>query len=147
MDWPERARRARVTALAAAERLDVEAGTPIEVVRLDIEDARYMLVPMIEAGLVVGVVETDGEGRQVRRTGRLRSPNSFVPLAEVEARARIATVDLRQPSRVFLGWRPCRQSWDGFNPFWVIEFADGDRRYVDQAGHVHSALDPGGPGG
>ncbi len=147
MDWAERARHAQAAALAVSGSDARRAGTPIEVVRLDLDDARYMLVPMIEAGLVVGVVETDGEGRQVRRTGRLSSSDGVVALAEGEARARIAAVDPRQPSRVFLGWRPCRQSWDGFNPFWVIEFGDGDRRYVDQGGHVHSALDPGGPGG
>ena len=149
MDWPERARRARVTALAAAERLDVEAeaGTPIEVARLDIEDERYILVPLLADGRTTGLVETDQEGRQARRVAALRSVGAVVPLTADEARARAARVDARTPRRTFLGWRPCRQSWDGFNPFWVLEFGDDDRLYVDQAGRVHPTLDPGGPGG
>lgn len=149
MDWPERARRARATALAAAERLGSggEAGTPIEVTRLDIEGERYILVPLIDDGWTMGLVETDQEGGQARRVAALRSAGAVVPLTAEEARARAAVLDVRTPRRVFLGWRPCRQSWDGFNPFWVLEFGDDDRLYVDQAGRVHPALDPGGPGG
>ncbi|MCO8146553.1 hypothetical protein NHN26_15130 [Rhodovulum tesquicola] len=141
---PSDARAAAIAGLAAGDGLQgAVAGEPAFVHRLDLADAGYYLVPLLREGILVGIAEIEARGCTLAKAGAITAPGTPFLLDPEAARAALPVPSGGAP---FLGWQPCRESWDSFLPFWVFDTAEG-RFHVDQSGQVHRQLGTGARGG
>jgi hypothetical protein len=121
----------------------LDAGPPARVKRLD-RPGGYLLVPIHDAVGLRGIVQLDEQGLSVESSAAIRDPAS-VFLATDEAV--LEAVQTALPNRhgwgtAFLGWRPCRESFDSMRPLWVVPHADGES-YVSQSCEVFEVLTVG----
>jgi hypothetical protein len=121
----------------------LHAGLPIQVERLDRPGA-YFLIPILDTSGLRGIVQIDADQGTVESSAAIRDPGSRFLLSadaalEAASRALPETAGWQTP---YLGWRPCRESFDSFAPFWVVPH-DGGRVFVTQAGAVFEALTSG----
>ncbi|MBL8191366.1 MAG: hypothetical protein JNK38_25340 [Acidobacteria bacterium] len=105
---------------------------PNLVVRLD-RPGTYFLIGISDSAGLRGIVQLDGLSLAVESTAIIRDPQSSFLLSEQEA---LQTVKAAFPQKsgwhdAFLGWRPCRESFDSMRPLWVLPYSDGEV-YVTQ---------------
>lgn len=122
---------------------ELVAGQPARVERLDRPGA-YVLVPVQDAAGLRGIVQLDAQELSVETYAEIRDPASpfLATEAEVLAAARSAFPDKRGWRTPFLGWQPCRESFDSLRPLWVVPHAEG-QVYVTQSREVFEALTTG----
>jgi hypothetical protein len=111
--------------------------------RLD-KPGEYFLVPIRDGLGLRGVVQVDAERRRVESSAAILDPATELLLRADTAlaaalRSRPNLRDWRTP---FLGWRPCRESFDSMRPLWVIRHAEGEL-FVTQSGGVFETLTSG----
>ena len=119
------------------------AGPAVRVERLD-RPGDYLLVPIQDAAGLRGIVQLDALTLAVQSSAAIRDPAAIFLTTEAEALAAAgAAFPLRRDwGKPFLGWRPCRESFDSLRPLWVVPHHDG-QAYVTQSGHVFEALSTG----
>jgi hypothetical protein len=119
------------------------AGVPVRVERLDRTDA-YLLVPIYDDVGLRGIVQLGVQGQSVESSAAIRDPAAtFLATEEtVLAAAKTALPDMVGWGKPFLGWRPCRESFDSMRPLWVVPHRDG-RVYVTQSCEVFEVLTAG----
>ncbi|GAA0310894.1 hypothetical protein [Rhodovulum strictum] len=137
---PSEARAAAISGLSAG---GAAAGEPVYVRRLDLTEGGYYLVPFLRDGTLVAIAEIEAQGCTLAKTGAITAPGTPFLLDPETARAALPVPAEAAP---FLGWRPSRESWDSFLPFWVFDTPDG-RYFVDQSGQVHRSLGTEARGG
>lgn len=127
---------------AAREREELRAEAPARVVRLDRAGA-YWLVPIRDSVGLRGIVQLD-EGGAVAASAAIRDPTAgfLINAAAALAAAKRALPGKRGWGSPYLGWRPCRESFDGMRPLWVIPHSEGNA-YVSQGGDVFERLTAG----
>ena len=105
----------------------------------------YALVEFGEPSTVVAVAAVDPRTGEVLTSARLPGTGPHLQLGEAEAVAAVG----RPTGRARLVWQPSRQSRSMLYPLWEVRGVDETDMpvYVDQAGQIWSALEPGGPGG
>lgn len=124
-----------------------EPAEAVYVERLDLAAAGYYLVPFYAEETLTGIVEVDAQSCRVTKSGvigREGVPFMLEPAAAIRAAA--AALGSSDPGKPWLAWRPCKESFESFLPFWTID-CGGNRLYVDQAGKVHKTLTITGKGG
>jgi len=143
---PAEARAAALAGLPAPLKDEISgavAGDPVHVRRLDREDAGYFLVPLLYTGRMVALAEIDAENCALSKAAAIRDSAAGTRIdAAAARRAAGAPAD----AAAWLGWQPCRESWDSFLPFWVVETSRGPV-YVDQSGMAHRRLTTSARGG
>lgn len=119
------------------------AGAPVRVVRLDRPGA-YLLVPIYDGGGLRGVVQLHAQDMTVESMATIRdSASAFLVSPEAAlAGAQEALPERRGWGVPFLGWRPCRESWNSLRPLWVVPHAEG-QVYLTQDGEVYETLTAG----
>ena len=127
---------------------DLRAGEPVRVVRLDNSSRGYFLVPLRDDAGLSGIVQVDARSGAVETSARIADPSAafLLPPARALAAARAARPTLSGWGSPFLGWRPCKESFDAMQPLWVVPHGDGVV-YVDRSGRVFGALSVSGRGG
>lgn len=121
--------------------------TPFFVKRLDVENSAYFLVPWMEKNKVALIMQIDA------RNGEFQGVSIFEKVKE----SPIISHDLASecartayPSASFIDrglvWKPCEESTDPFNPFYLLEFGDS-KVYVTMNCTVLTSLTPLGKGG
>jgi hypothetical protein len=105
----------------------------------------YALVELGEPWAVVAVAAVDQATGQVLTSARLPGTGPHLRLGEVAALDAAG----RSGGRARLVWRPSRQSQSMLYPLWEVRGADEEEApvYVDHAGSIWPAIEPGGPGG
>jgi hypothetical protein len=90
------------------------------------------------------MVQLAEDGRTVESSAIIRDPTSRLLLhpAAAAAMARAALPAERGWGDPYLGWRPCRESFDSLRPLWVVPHAAGEA-FVTQAGTVFETLTSG----
>lgn len=93
-------------------------------------------------------MQVDIDTCMVTKAGAIRGENvEFLLIKELALKAANQTMPGLEIHRSpWLGWRPCSESFESFQPLWVIEHSTG-KIYVDQQGRVHSRLTIEGKGG
>jgi hypothetical protein len=116
----------------------------VRVARLDRPGIDFFLIPIRDAGGLRGIVQLDAQTGGVEASAVIRDPASpFLVTAEAaEAAAHRALPRARDWREPFLGWRPCRESFDSMRPLWVVPHADGEA-FVTQGLAVFEALTSG----
>lgn len=134
---------------AGASGTALRAGAPARIVRLDQTDRGYFLVPILDASSGLrGIVQIDAQSGAEETSALIVDPSAafLLPEAAALAAARRARPQVRDWGKPFLGWRPCRESFNSLQPLWVVPH--GDRAvYVDQSGRAFDQLSLGGRGG
>jgi hypothetical protein len=126
----------------------LRAETPVRVARLDQEGRGYFLVPIRDDAGLRGIVQIDAQTGEEESSARIQDPSSPFLLGDDVAldAARKARPQVRDWGRHYLGWRPCKESFNSLRPLWVV--THGDRAvYVDQTGRVFDELAISGRGG
>lgn len=139
-----RARHGKAGASGAALR----AGAPARVVRLDQLQRCYFLVPILDASGLRGIVQLDAQTGEEETSAQIKDPSSafLLPAAAALESARQARPDVRDWAAPYLGWRPCKESFNSLRPLWVVPH--GSRAsYVDQSGRAFDELTVSGRGG
>ena len=144
----EEALQAAVAAFAAQHHLasaagQLAAGPAMHVERLDRPGA-YLLVPIRTAAGLRGIVQLDEGTLAAELSAAIRNPAaSFLATQDdALAAARAALPHQRDWGKPFLGWRPCRESFDSLRPLWVVPHTGG-QAYVTQNGEVFEELSAG----
>jgi hypothetical protein len=121
----------------------LRAGSAIRVQRLDVSGS-YFLVPLRDDSGLRGIVQLDALGQAVESVAVVRDPTSPFLLSAQEAlhAAQNALPDVQHWEVPYLGWQPCRESFDSLMPLWVVPHAQG-RAFVTQAAKVFVALTAG----
>lgn len=119
------------------------AGPPARVARLDRPGA-YLLIPIRDASGLRGIVQLDPSDLALESAATVRDPASPFLLLPVEAAAaaHAAFPAFSGWGQPFLAWRPCRESFSSFQPFWVVPHSGG-QLYVSQSRTVHLSLSSG----
>jgi hypothetical protein len=127
---------------------DLRAGEPVRVVRLDDSTRSYFLLPLRDDTGLCGIVQVNTRTGAVETSGLIADPSAtfLLPPARALAAARAARPALSGWGSPFLGWRPCKESFDAMRPLWVVPHGDGVV-YVDQGGGVFDAPTVSGRGG
>jgi hypothetical protein len=118
----------------------ITGGKACEVTYLD-RRGGYFLVPVyLDKGLI-GVVQIGETGHEVESSALIKDPSSTFLMGFDEAvnlaKERFPHIkEFRQP---YLGWKPCRESFNSLNPLWVLPHPDGFV-YITQAGSVSETL-------
>jgi hypothetical protein len=122
---------------------ELSAGQPVNVLRLD-RPGMYLLVPIRDTAGLRGIVQLDAAGLQVDSSAAIRDPSSIFLVSEEAAlaAAQSALPDKAGWAKPFLGWRPCRQSFDSMRPLWVVPHQNG-HAYVTQGREVFETLTAG----
>lgn len=118
-------------------------GVAVQVVRLD-RPGTYFLIPILDPSGLRGIVQIEAQQGSVESSAAIRDPASrFVLSADAAleaARSALPTaLGWRTP---YLGWRPCRETFDSLRPLWVVRH-DGGIAFVTQAGVVFETLTSG----
>ena len=105
----------------------------------------YALIVFGEPSAAVAVTAVDPMTGELLSSARL--PGTGPHLAMDEGRA--LAVARRPDGRARLVWQASRQTASPLYPLWEVSGADPGEPalYVDQAGRVSPAIEPGGPGG
>jgi sigma54-dependent transcription regulator len=117
--------------------LGLAANVPAEsqpVRRLD-NQPMYYLVVFGEPGRSIAVATVDSASGRIRETGKSAGRSAHLAVSATQA-AELSRVDRIQNVR--LVWRACRATKSPLYPIW--EVAGATTAYVDQQGHVWSAL-------
>jgi hypothetical protein len=125
----------------------LRAGAAVPVQRLDREES-YLLVPLRDTTGMRGIVQLDAGGQDVESVAVVRDAKKPFLLSAEEAMsaAQTALPNAREWGAPYLGWKPCRESFDSLMPLWVIPHATG-HAFVTQVGRVFVALTAGRGGG
>lgn len=126
----------------------LRAETPVRVARLDREGRGYFLVPIRDDGGLRGIVQIDAQTGEEESSAQIQDPSSPFLLRDAVAleAARKARPQVHDWGRHYLGWRPCKQSFNSMSPLWVVPHGDS-AVYVDQTGRVFDELEISGRGG
>jgi len=117
-----------------------DIGSPARVARLDRSGA-YLLVPVRDAMGLRAIVQLDADTLALEGFATVGDPTSGFLIGadealEIAQRSRPQTSGWLEP---FLGWRPCRESFDSMRPFWVIKHANGTL-FVTQSAELFENL-------
>lgn len=112
-------------------------GDPVRVERLDLPGAEYWLIPFADDEGLRAVVEVRS-GRAVKG-GVVTAPGAGFLLAPGAALDAVRATGAAPGPSQRLVWQPCAESWDSFQPLWLVDTAGGPV-FVDQAGTVHEEL-------
>jgi len=128
--------------------LDLAPDTPARAWRvfpLSEATREYALVEFGERSAVVAVVAVDAQTGELLSSARLPGTGPHLAVGEASATGAAG----RSGTRVRLVWRPSRQSASPLYPLWEVSGSDPAEPpvYVDHAGRVWPAIEPGGPGG
>lgn len=104
----------------------LKARLPVAVLRLD-RPGGYVLVGIDDEHGLHGLVALTVDGA-VESSALVRNPATVFLSDPSEARAAAeqAFPDRRGWQVPFLGWRPCRESFDSLRPLWVVPHAEGE---------------------
>jgi hypothetical protein len=118
----------------------LSAGPAVRVQRLDSPEG-YVLVPIYDVTGFRGIVQLDPRSLSVQSSAVIRNPATQFLASEKEAAsaARVALPHRSGWGAPFLGWRPCRESYDSMRPLWVVPHSAG-RAYVSQSREVFENL-------
>jgi hypothetical protein len=131
-----------------ADSATLRAGAAARVVRLDNATRGYLLVPIRDDAGLRGIVQVDALTGQVETSARIADPSAafLLPQAQAVAIASSARPQISDWGIPYLGWQPCKESFDGMRPFWVLPH--GERIiYVGQNGRIYDRLTLSGRGG
>jgi hypothetical protein len=115
----------------------------MQVERLDRPGA-YFLIPILDSSGLRGIVQIDADQGTVESSAAIRDPGSrFLLSADAALEAASGALPEATGWRTpYLGWGPCRESFDSLSPLWLVPHAGGIV-FVTQAGAVFEALTSG----
>lgn len=121
--------------------------TPFFVKRIDKENSAYFLVPWMDEDkvtLIVQINATNGEFQAVSIFEKMKES----PIISCDSALKCAKTAYPKASFINRGlvWKPCEESTDPFNPFYLLEFGDS-RVYVSMKCTILTSLTPLGKGG
>lgn len=113
---------------------EITAGGVFPVKYLD-RTGEYYLVPLFQGNGLIGIVQLEQNDLMVESCARIKDPEStFIINAEealmIAGKSFPEIKDFKEP---FLGWRPCRESFNSLFPLWVFPHSNG-MIYITQTG-------------
>lgn len=118
----------------------ITGGKACEVQYLD-RRGGYFLVPVYLDKEFIGVIQIGETGLDVESSALIKDPASSFLMGMDEALrlAKVQFPQIKEFSKPYLGWKPCRESFNSLYPLWVLPHSTG-MLYITQSGSVFETL-------